>query len=430
MKILRIDTNNINKTSFLQQTASNNVSDNNKKWNNNIAKAVAGLCILSAGGIIIHKYIKTKSTSKDILTNALSEADKDFHKSIAESLKKCGIEVTSDSLKSIVAPDEFSSLIKKFKPEHFNASLQISEARAANKSLEEFYKNAIDGNFRVSLHTHSNFSDGKATVEEFLDCATKYADKVASMGKNDGLPPLTIALTDHDSVKGCQEIIKLIAKNPEKYKNLKFVSGCEFSVRSGSSHHDITGLALNPFDEKLNKKLSDLSDARKNVVNNFLEKQYEFNGKKISYEDLAEYEKNYYKSRGKGGKHSIENGSGIVSVRHAIKFFYKMTNQPIDKNMVNILGDKEILPIEQVVNTIKQNGGYASLTHPIKSFWRYIGDEELIRLKNIGVTGIEVNHQYSPSKITKLGEINNDINNADNIFKEITEKYKAFADKN
>ena len=411
-------------------TSSKKVEDKKRNYTP-LAITAVGLCAFCC--VLIHnRKTSSKSKAKNVIegtSTAMTEADKAFLKNISKSLNVLGINAKIEDLKSIVAPNEFKTLIKKFKPEHFKLGMQVSETKAQNVSLEEFYKNVINGDFRVSLHTHSNFSDGKATVEEFLESARKYADKVAKLNKNDGLPPFTIALTDHDCVSGCQEIIKIIAKNPEKYKNLKFVSGCEFSVKNGNVHHDITGLALNPFDKNLVKELDDLAYNRAKTVRKFLEEQPEFNGKKITYEDLAKFEKEYYESKNKLGKRCIENISGIVAVRHAVKFYYEMTNQKLNKNIMNQLGDKDILPIEKVISAIKNNGGYASLTHPTKSFWRYVGDEYLTKLKNIGVTGIEVNHQYTPSKISELGKINR-TENADALFEDITKKYKNFAESN
>ena len=390
-----------------------------------------GLLTLSVLGVyaIGVSAILLKNCKKVEHIKNLTETDKNYLNSIRTGLKKCGINVEIENLKSIVAPDEFKTLIKKFKPEHFQVGMQISEKGANNIPLEKFYKNAIDGNFRVSLHTHSDFSDGKASIEEFLDSARKYADKIAKMNKNDDLPPFTIALTDHDCVNGCQEAIKIIAKNPEKYKNLRFVAGCEFSVMNGAQQHDITGLVLNPFDKNLIKTLNDLSIIRIKTVQDFLANQPEYKGKKIVYEDVAKFEKEYYASKNTPEEKCIENGSGLVVVRHAIKFFYKMTKQDVNFDMVNKLGNKDILPIETVMNAIKANGGFASLTHPTKSFWRYIGDDFILKLKNMGLDGIEVNHQYTPSKITALGKHNN-TENADDLFKELTQQYKKIADNN
>lgn len=399
------------------------ISEKQKK--NHLALSLAGLSLLGIAGI--YSYKKIKALNSDTIRATIT--DKEYYKNIQEGLKTEGIDVKLSSLKSIVAPNEFAKLIKKYKPEHFRVGMQVSKTSAENIPTEKFYENLINGDFRVSLHTHSNFSDGKATVVEFLDSARKYADKVAKMNKKDGLPPLMIALTDHDCVNGCAEAIKIIAKNPEKYKNLKFVCGCEFSVRNGDKHHDITGLVLNPFDINLRQTLADLRNSRKNIIEDFLEKQPEYNGKKVTFSDLVKYEKEHYVKSGKSGKHSIENGSGIVCVRHGIKFYYQYTNQPVNHKLMNELGNKEILPIETVLSLIKMNNGYASLTHPVKSFWRYIGEEELNKLKKMGIQGIEVNHQYSPSKISELGKHNN-TTDSDKLFKQISEEYRNYADKN
>lgn len=390
--------------------------------NNILLASGAGLVAFGAvtAGVIINR---NKS-----LKNTLNSFDKDFKNNIQQSLKQEGINVSIESLNSIVGPEEFSHLVKKFRTSHFRVGLQTSKK---DIPLEKFYANAIKGNFRVSLHTHSNYSDGKATPEEFLECSRKYADKVAKLNKKDGLPPFTIALTDHDSIDGTKEIIKLIAKNPEKYKNLKFIAGCEYSVKDNGKHHDITGLALNPFDKTLNDMLNNLKKSRKQTVQNFLDSKQDKSTKKITIDDLINYEKQYYQSKGKDGKRTMENGSGVVYVRHAIKYYYKLINKPVDKNELNTLDSKDILPIEEVVNTINKNGGFASLTHPLKSFWSYIGDKKLLRLKQIGVKGIEVNHQYTPSKISEIGvKSGYGEDNADKAYKELTEKYKSFAKKN
>ena len=388
------------------------VSDNKPKIKEYLPLACAATVIVGIAGIALYKKSKPKTF------------DIEFKKQIISALENNGIKTSVDSLNSVVGPEEFKHIINKFKPEQFRAGLQTAKS---DIPAEKFFANSINGDFRVSLHTHSNFSDGKATPEEFLECARRYADKVAKLNKNDNLPPFTIALTDHDCVDGTKEIIKLIAKNPSKYKNLKFVAGCEFSVKNGTKHHDITGLALNPFEENLNKMLNDLKASRRKTVQDFLDSE----SSNITISDLSNYEKQHYISKGKDGKRSIENGSGVVSVRHSIKYYYKMIDKPLDKNVLNRLGTKDVLPIETVVKTINDNGGLASLTHPLKSFWSYIGDTELLRLKNMGVAGIEVNHQYTPSKVREIGQKSGyGEANADKALKELSEQYKKFAKAN
>ncbi len=396
---------------------------------------IAGIALAAIAGPRIIKRLKASETSiidnnRPIIDNNSSNVksiDIDFKNKISTALKSKGIDFKPEKMDSIVGPEEFKSLVEKFKPEHYHAGLQTAQK---DISPEVFYKNLIDGNFRVSLHTHSNFSDGKASVEEFLECARRYADKVAKLNKNDNLPPFTIALTDHDSVDGCAKIIEIIARNPEKYKNLKFISGCEFSVNNNGMHHDLTGLALNPFDENLTNFLEKIRTTRRKTVDNFLANGEKLEGKTITREQLSKVEKEAYAKKGKGIKSSIDNGSGVVSVRHAIKYYYKMLGQKTNHDIMRELGHKDTAKIEDVIMIVSDNGGYTSLTHPLKSFWRYIGDGELLKLKNLGVSGIEVNHQYSPSKIEEIGSKNGSAPNADTIFSNLTKKYKDFAEKN
>ena len=99
--------------------------------------------------------------------------------------------------------------------------------------------------------------------EEFLDMAVKYADKAKRLRPD--LPPFTIALTDHNNIDGVKEILYMISKNPEKYKNLKFVVGCEFMFMDENSGFkflafEAVGLGFNPFEPELNKKLCSLND--------------------------------------------------------------------------------------------------------------------------------------------------------------------------
>ena len=83
--------------------------------------SVLGVCAIGAIAILLKNCKKV-----DHIKN-LTETDKNYLNSIRTGLKKCGINVEIENLKSIVAPDEFKTLIKKFKPEHFQVGMQILE---------------------------------------------------------------------------------------------------------------------------------------------------------------------------------------------------------------------------------------------------------------------------------------------------------------
>ena len=76
---------------------------------------------------------------------------------------------------------------------------------------------------KVDLHNHTNYSDGVLSPSLLIDRAIKNHVDI-------------FALTDHDSVFGCDEIVKL-AEN----KNIKVIKGMELSTEyKGESVHIIT----------------------------------------------------------------------------------------------------------------------------------------------------------------------------------------------
>ncbi|MEW5821836.1 MAG: hypothetical protein AB1782_16700 [Cyanobacteriota bacterium] len=153
-----------------------------------------------------------------------------------------------DKLMSVVGPDEFKDIVKGLTPRDF---------------FSEGSKN-INPDFKATLHMHTCNSDGTLTVEEMLDKAVEYSNKM----KN---PPFFIALTDHDTVNQGKEALKLIAQNPEKYKNIRYVPGIEFTTVYKNNgcfkepvYVEFLGYCINPFDAELNTFLD--TNRRKNVT--------------------------------------------------------------------------------------------------------------------------------------------------------------------
>ena len=180
-------------------------------------------------------------------------------------------------MQPIAGPEEFYSIVKSFsdKPEFYTPG----------KSLITDYKdaydlsNVINGNYRANLHIHTQYSDGKLTVKELLDKSAEYADKIAEKNISEGRcvshNPFTIAITDHDTLEGCKEAVRIINQNPLKYKNLRVVLGCELTVENlmipqklktpVPIHMLIHG--INPFDPSLNSFLDKTKSERVKLVN-------------------------------------------------------------------------------------------------------------------------------------------------------------------
>jgi len=131
-----------------------------------------------------------------------------------------------------------------------------------------------DKYFRMNLHMHSVFSDGSLSIENYLEKGQIYADLTAKKnGDLDRIPPLTLALTDHDEIGGHSNILKILINNPEKYKNLRIVLGCEFSFAYRSDEmfnhpfsFEILCYGINPFDKKVINQLSQIKQSREKVL--------------------------------------------------------------------------------------------------------------------------------------------------------------------
>ena len=78
---------------------------------------------------------------------------------------------------------------------------------------------------RINLHNHTKASDGKLSLLEMLEQARKWADAIAIKNNSNEKSAFVWGLTDHDTMDGAKEVVKIISQNPEKYKNLKIVLG-------------------------------------------------------------------------------------------------------------------------------------------------------------------------------------------------------------
>lgn len=153
----------------------------------------------------------------------------------------------------------------------------LDEFTAEDFSIKNDFEGARNMTFRVNLHNHTQFSDGKLSVADFLEQARKYADRIAANKPADNKPPFTIAITDHDTMEGCKEALKILSENPEKFKNLKVVLGSEISVSNNDSkilakplNFELVGYSQNPYDENLSKLLANIQKTRQENVEKFL----------------------------------------------------------------------------------------------------------------------------------------------------------------
>jgi len=136
-----------------------------------------------------------------------------------------------------------------------------------NNSNPEIYtpnqNNIKKGIFRANLHTHTTNSDGMVTVEKRLNDAQEYASHNIKKGY------MVIAITDHNTVLGAKEVVKVLEKNKGKYDKIKVVLGIEINTEYHKSNYTnepipihVLTWCINPYDKFLNKEFykKDLND--------------------------------------------------------------------------------------------------------------------------------------------------------------------------
>lgn len=140
---------------------------------------------------------------------------------------------------------------------------------------QEDLSNVKNKKFRANLHIHTTNSDGLMTVERLLNLGAQYGDAIAQKSSNN---KFYLAITDHNTTAGTIEALKIVTKNPEKYKNLKIILGVEasamFTSQSIGKTNEVHLLSycLNPFEDRISlinqKRLRIFQYNIKNALNN------------------------------------------------------------------------------------------------------------------------------------------------------------------
>lgn len=232
----------------------------------------------------------------------------------------------------------------------------------------------------IDLHIHSNASDGTFSPEQILRQALN--SKLAA-----------IAITDHDTISGSKEAIR-IGPPP----GIKFLTGVEISANppatfpcSGSFH--ILGYAIDVNHPPLNKMLEDLQKARKNRNPRILQTLKEL-GKPVSMDEVQ-----------------AEVGDGQMGRPHIArvmvnKGYVGSINEAFDKYLGKgkpAYVDKYRMESDQAIELISSAGGIPVLAHPgLIEPTADLPFENLIQtLTSMGLKGIEV---YYPEHTTESME--------------------------
>ena len=220
----------------------------------------------------------------------------------------------------------------------------------------------------IDMHTHTRYSDGELTPDELIIKA-----------KNEGLG--TIAITDHDTLLGTQNIT--ISSEKE---GIQVINGIEISTKVPIGLMHILGYDINIYDEKLNEKMKELHNISLYSVSGIiyqLKKDYDI---VFSTEDILEI-LNRKSNIGRPDIAKLLIKYGYVStIKEAFEKYLLEANRKCGKAQKG-------LPMDESIKLIKDAGGIAVLAHPITLKRSKEELDNLVgQLVGYGLEGIEVYH--------------------------------------
>ncbi len=229
---------------------------------------------------------------------------------------------------------------------------------------------------QIDLHVHSIRSDGTMTPKELVDYAVSKGLKA-------------MALTDHDTVDGIDEIMEYAKDKP-----VEIIPGIEYSTQYNERDVHIVGLFI---DHKAPVFLAYLARLRQSRIdrNHKLCANLRSAGIDITYEALL-----------------AAFPDAVITRAHYAKFLLdKGYVKSRDEAFERYLGDhtpyfvhREKVTPEEVIDVTRRAGGIPVLAHPTLYG---LGSEQLDllirRLKAAGLMGIETYYStYSPSEEKKI----------------------------
>jgi len=219
----------------------------------------------------------------------------------------------------------------------------------------------------MDMHIHTIHSDGNHTVSEIISMAHK--NNIS-----------TIAITDHDTITGSQELVSL------KPKNITIYSGLELTIRVSKGRMHILGYNVDLENPTLNSLMTKLQE---NSIYNIL---LYIEVLKSDYNIvLPEFEISQLLSQ-KGNIGRPQIALLLLKYNHCqtVDEAFDLYLRPAYKK-VNKL--KKGLTKEEGISVINSSGGVAVLAHPNSlELNNQELEEEIAYLQEIGLAGLETQH--------------------------------------
>ena len=227
---------------------------------------------------------------------------------------------------------------------------------------------------KIDLHMHTRISDGTDTPEELVE-------KIRSLGIS------VFSVTDHDSVKGCGMVRKIL-----KEGDPVFIPGVEFSCKDEEGKYHILGYGYDDQSDSIKDMVRRVHMIRMDKVFSRLELLKEEFGF-----DFPEEEIDKLLARENPGKPHIGN--------LMVKLGYANSKEEAIKDYIDKLHYKsEYIRPETAIAAIIEAGGIPILAHPSygSGDQLIVGEEMESRLKKLigfGIKGVEAFYSGFTSKL-------------------------------
>ena len=224
----------------------------------------------------------------------------------------------------------------------------------------------------VDLHVHSNYSDGTNSVKELVELACEKGLKA-------------IALTDHDTTDGIEEILIHAKDRP-----IEIVPGIEFSTEYLGRDIHILGLYVNPYHPAFCEHIRTFRESR-DIRNRKMCTRLSEMGVCVTYEELSKAFEGSVLTRAHYARYLMEKGY-VKNMREAFERY-------VGDHCPAFVPREKITPNEAVTLILK-TGGIPVLAHPILYRFSDRVLETLVEsLKASGLVGIETIYStYAPSE--------------------------------
>ena len=227
---------------------------------------------------------------------------------------------------------------------------------------------------KIDLHTHSTVSDGTDTPEALLQCARAAGLELFS-------------LTDHDAIKGCEQIQALRGADDPR-----FLPGVEFSCRDEEGKYHILGYGYDAKTEAIRSTVAHGHSIRMRKLRmrlDYLKTQFGFAFPEAELEALLALDN--------PGKPHIGN----LMVKHG----FAPTKEIAIRDYLDQLRIRsEYIRPEEAIAGILGSGGIPVLAHPCygDGDQLILGpelEERVERLMDFGLQGLEAYYSGFPEKL-------------------------------